>query len=136
MSSSSVGGGAVGLGNLTGGGTGGGGSGDGISGGVGGDGKSNIASGGLAAGRGGGVGEGSGAAHGVNQCLVFINTLEACSGFVVRLRELLDRDASAAFGGVGHDAERVISCLQELGSTGALFSRAASDCLEEVLDKR
>eukprot|EP00752_Nemacystus_decipiens_P010406 g9273.t1 len=54
------------------------------------------------------------------------------------------RDASAAFGGggdggggggAGHDAERVMSCLQGLGSTRALFSRAASDCLEEVLNR-
>ncbi|CAN0423193.1 unnamed protein product, partial [Ectocarpus fasciculatus] len=89
---------------------------------------------------GGGVGGGPGGAGGgiggnmnSNECLVYVNTLEACSTFVVRLREMLERDASAAFGGgAGHDAERVMSCLQGLGSTRALFTRAASDCLEEV----
>ncbi|CAN0125163.1 unnamed protein product, partial [Scytosiphon promiscuus] len=76
-----------------------------------------------------------------NECLVYVNTLEACASFAVRLKEMLERDASAAFGvgrgsgGAGHDAERVMSCLQELGSTRALFSRAASDCLEEVLNR-
>lgn len=79
----------------------------------------------------GGVGGGGSNAMS-NECLVFVNTLEACSKFAGRLRESLERDASAAFGRTGHDAERVMSCLQGLGSTGALFARAASDCLEEV----
>lgn len=92
--------------------------------------------GGAAGGSGGGV-----AGMHNNECLVYVNTLEACSSFAVRLKEMLERDASAAFGvgrgggggvGAGHDAERVMSCLQELGATRALFSRAASDCLEEV----
>lgn len=74
-----------------------------------------------------------------NECLFLINTLEASSKFAVRLKEMLERDALAAFGGGGgggggggHDVERVMSCLQGLGSTGTLFARAASDCLEEV----
>lgn len=96
------------------------------SGGPGGRGVSSSTAGGM----GGGGRDGGGLMN--NECLVFVNTLEACSRFAVRLRELLERDASAAFGGVGHDAERVMSCLQGLGSTRALFARAASDCLEEV----
>ncbi|CAM9734501.1 unnamed protein product, partial [Ascophyllum nodosum] len=124
---SAGGGGASGgsLGNLPG-GVGGVGVGGGMAGDGSGDGKSAIAGVGPAGGR---------AMTNSNQCLIFVNTLEACAGFVGRLRELLERDASAAFGGAGHDAERVVSCLQELGSTGALFSRAASDCLEEVLNR-
>lgn len=91
----------------------------------------------AAGGRGGGGGGGGmgGSMNNSNECLVYVNTLEACSNFAVRLRDMLERDASAAFGGgggAGHDAERVMSCLQGLGSTRALFSRAASDCLEEV----
>lgn len=97
-------------------------------------------------GAGGGAGRGGMGGGGMaNECLVYVNTLEACSSFAVRLREMLERDASAAFGGgaggggvgvAGHDAERVMSCLQGLGSTRALFSRAASDCLEEVRRQR
>lgn len=70
--------------------------------------------------------------HSRSECLVYINTLEACGKFAAHLKEFLERDAAAAFGGAGHDEERVMSCLQGLGSTGALFARAASDCLEEV----
>lgn len=113
-----------------------GGAGMGGVGGVGGPGRPDAAGG---AGGGGGGAGGGGLGGGVtnNECLVYVNTLEACSSFAVRLREMLERDASAAFGGGGeggaaHDAERVMSCLQGLGSTRALFSRAASDCLEEV----
>lgn len=101
-----------------------------------------MAAAGGPAGRGGATGSSMGGVGGAstmgfghmmpNECLVYVNTLEACSKFAVRLREFLERDASAAFGGAGHDAERVMSCLQGLGSTGALFGRAASDCLEEV----
>ena len=128
IQASAGGGGASGgsLGNLPG-GVGGVGVGGGMAGDGSGDGKSAIAGVGPAGGR---------AMTNSNQCLIFVNTLEACAGFVGRLRELLERDASAAFGGAGHDAERVVSCLQELGSTGALFSRAASDCLEEVRDQK
>lgn len=117
---------AGGLGGIPGGG--------GMGGGAGGPGRpdQSSAAGGGAGGGGGGIGGGVNN----NECLVYVNTLEACSSFAVRLREMLERDASAAFGrgggGAGHDAERVMSCLQGLGSTRALFSRAASDCLEEV----
>eukprot|EP00903_Cladosiphon_okamuranus_P008470 g8137.t1 len=109
----------------------------GIGGGAGGPGRpdASSATGGGAGGGAGGMGGGMN-----NECLVYVNTLEACSSFAVRLREMLERDAHAAFGGVGgggagHDTERVVSCLQGLGSTRALFSRAASDCLEEVLNR-
>ena len=111
----------------------------GMGGGAGGPGRPDASS---AAGGGAGAGGAAGMGGGMNnnECLVYVNTLEACSSFAVRLREMLERDASAAFGGggggssggAGHDAERVMSCLQGLGSTKALFSRAASDCLEEV----
>lgn len=103
------------------------------------DASSAMMGGGMSGGA-GGAGGGIGGNMYSNECLVYVNTLEACSTFAVRLREMLERDASAAFGGgaggggggAGHDAERVMSCLQGLGSTRALFTRAASDCLEEV----
>lgn len=110
----------------------------GMGGGAGGPGRPDASSaGGGGAGGGGGGGGGMGGGMNNNECLVYVNTLEACSSFAVRLREMLERDAHAAFGGgggggAGHDAERVMSCLQGLGSSRALFSRAASDCLEEV----
>lgn len=107
----------------------------GMGGGAGGPGRPDASS--AAGGGAGGGGGGMGGSMNSNECLVYVNTLEACSSFAVRLREMLERDAHAAFGGgggdgAGHDAERVMSCLQGLGSTRALFSRAASDCLEEV----
>ncbi|CAN0300466.1 unnamed protein product [Pylaiella littoralis] len=115
----------------------------GVGGGGGGGGRPDASS--AMGGAGGGAGRGGMGGGGMaNECLVYVNTLEACSSFAVRLREMLERDASAAFGGgaggggvgvAGHDAERVMSCLQGLGSTRALFSRAASDCLEEVLNR-
>ncbi|CBJ31353.1 conserved unknown protein [Ectocarpus siliculosus] len=106
------------------------------------DASSAMMGGGVSGGA-GGAGGGIGGNMNSNECLVYVNTLEACSTFAVRLREMLERDASAAFGGgaggggggAGHDAERVMSCLQGLGSTRALFTRAASDCLEEVLNR-
>lgn len=52
--------------------------------------------------------------------------------FCGHLREVLERDAKAAFGGRKHDEEKVMLCLHGLESTGAVFARAASDCLEEV----
>ncbi|CAM9416509.1 unnamed protein product [Sphacelaria rigidula] len=95
--------------------------------------------GGAGGGGGGPGGSGKGLVGGNgslrSECLVFVNSLEVCSKFVAHLKESLARDAAAAFGGRGNDEERVMSCLQELGSTGALFARAASDCLEEVLNR-
>lgn len=99
-----------------------------------------VPGGGGLGGAGGGGGGAGGSGNGLlggngssrSECLVFVNSLEVCSKFVAHLKESLARDAAAAFGGRGNDEERVMSCLQELGATGALFARAASDCLEEV----
>ncbi|CAM9973975.1 unnamed protein product, partial [Discosporangium mesarthrocarpum] len=91
---------------------------------------------GVAGAGAGGAGQGgAGARIPRSECLVFVNTLGACAEYVVQLRGVLERDATDAFEGAVHDQEMVVSCLQGLEATGEQFSRAASDCLEEVVNR-